>query len=184
MGALHRVGGRLREARVSAGLTLDELSARTRISTSTLSRLEAGKRQASLELVVPVAAALDLSLDVLVRDEQHDPRVRRTVTRRDGHVIAPLTHEQSPVHSYKISYPPGTEPPKLRSHDGHEWLYVLSGRLRLRVGDADVVLGRGEAAEFDTRLPHAMHAVGSSPAQVISMFNETGERMHLQSLGE
>ena len=63
-------------------------------------------------------------------------------------------------------------------HDGFEWVYVLTGKLRLRLGEQDLVLTRGEAAEFDTRVPHSLSAAGSAPAQVLSIFNSEGERMH------
>jgi quercetin dioxygenase-like cupin family protein len=82
------------------------------------------------------------------------------------------------VQTFKISYPPLATLPPLRVHDGFEWLYVLSGRLRLRLGEQDLILGRGEAAEFDTRVPHAMSAVGSRATEVLSIFNGDGERMH------
>ncbi|MGO3887000.1 MAG: helix-turn-helix domain-containing protein [Mycetocola sp.] len=181
---LDLVGQRLRDARHAANLTLDELSTRARISPSTLSRLESGKRQATLDLLVPLTGVLGISLDDLVRQQNTDPRVQRPVIKKDGHIIAPLTREQSPVQSYKITYPPRTELPELRTHEGYEWLYVLSGRLRLRVGDSELVLTSGEAAQFDTRLPHAMSADGSRPAQVISMFNEAGDQMHVHALGD
>ena len=93
-------------------------------------------------------------------------------------IIAPLAPEGSPVLTYKITYPAHSELPELRTHDGYEWLYVLTGKLRLRLGGQDLTLGRGEAAEFDTRTPHAMSAAGGRPAQVISIFNEAGARMH------
>jgi quercetin dioxygenase-like cupin family protein len=63
-------------------------------------------------------------------------------------------------------------------HDGFEWVYVLTGRLRLRLGEQDLVLTRGEAAEFDTRTPHAMNAAGARPVEVLSIFNAEGERIH------
>jgi transcriptional regulator with XRE-family HTH domain len=179
---IDQVGPRLRAARHAAGLTLEEVAARPGMSVSTLSRLEAGKRQASLALLVPVTRQLGIRLDDLVSPETPDPRVRRPVIRRDGLVIAPLALEGSPVRTYKITYPPVSELPALRTHDGFEWLYVLSGRLRLRVGEQDLVLGRGESAEFDTRTPHAMCAAGARPAQVVSIFNEAGERMHTRAI--
>lgn len=43
--------------------------------------------------------------------------------------------------------------PEPRAHDGHEWFYVLSGQVRLALGDKDGVLGPGEIAEFDTQVP-------------------------------
>ena len=104
--------------------------------------------------------------------------MRRAVIRREGHVIVPLMPEHSPVQTYRITYPPSSIVPELRVHEGWEWLTVLSGRLRLLLGEQDLVLGRGEAAEFDTRIPHAMVAVGRAPAHIISIFDETGARMH------
>jgi quercetin dioxygenase-like cupin family protein len=148
------------------------------MSTSTLSRLESGKRQATLELLVPLTRQLGIGLDDLVTPPVSDPRVRRPVVRRNGLVIAPLAPEDAPIATYKITYPPTSTPPEPRIHDGYEWLYVLSGKLRLVLGDQELILTRTEAAEFDTRIPHSMSAVGTRPAQVISIFNNDGIRMH------
>ncbi len=175
---LAQVGPRLRAARREHGWTLEDLARRASMSVSTLSRLESGKRQASLELLVPLTRQLGIRIDDLLGHDAPDPRVRRGVIRRDGLVIAPLALEGSPVHTYKIRYPARAALPELRTHDGFEWLYVLSGRLRLRLGTQDLTLSRGEAAEFDTRIPHAMSAAGGKPAEVLSIFNEAGVRMH------
>lgn len=181
MEALSEVGPRLRAARQDRGWTLEELAGRVAMSASTLSRLESGKRQASLELLVPLTRELGIRIDDLLTTEVPDPRVRRPVIRRDGMVIAPLAPEGASISTYKITYPPRRHAPEPRGHDGYEWLYVLSGRLRLVVGESDIVLTRGEAAEFDTRVPHCMSAVGPRPAQVISIFNAEGVRMHTHS---
>lgn len=175
---LDLVGPRLRAARRARGWTLEELACRAGMSASTLSRLEAGKRQAGLELLLPLTRHLGIRIDDLVRPGSHDPRVRRPVVHRDGLVIAPLTPEDAPVHTYRITFPPTASPPELRVHDGYEWLYVLSGRLRLRLGDQDLTLTRGEAAEFDTRVPHSISAAGRRAAEVISIFDRSGVRMH------
>ncbi|MGO1506919.1 Cys-tRNA(Pro) deacylase YbaK [Microbacterium esteraromaticum] len=175
---LTQLGLRLRAARQSRGWTLDELASRAGMSASTLSRLESGKRQASLELLLPLTRQLGVRIDDLVNPDSPDPRVRRPVIRRDGLIIAPLAPEGSPIHTYKITYPPVRTLPELRIHDGYEWVYVLSGRLRLRLGEQDLLLTRGEAAEFDTRTPHAMTAAGGKPAQVLSIFNDAGARIH------
>lgn len=175
---LDQVGARLRAARRTRGWTLEQLAARASMSASTLSRLESGKRQASLELLVPLVRHLGIRIDDLVQPESPDPRVQRPVIRRDGMIIAPLAPESSPIHTYKITYPPIKTLPEPRVHDGYEWLYVLTGKLRLILGDRDLVLGHGEAAEFDTRIPHSISAAGGRPAQVLSIFNDAGARMH------
>ena len=181
MDELQRLGPRLRAARQDRGWTLADLAARAGMSTSTLSRLESGKRQASLELLLPVTRQLGIRVDDLLDAPDRDPRVHRTTIRRDGMTIAPLTREASEVRAFKITYHPGAPECELQVHEGHEWLYVLSGRLRLSLAEREHVLGRGEAAEFDTTVPHLMQAEGTTPCEVISIFNTVGERLHLHS---
>jgi transcriptional regulator with XRE-family HTH domain len=181
--ALTQIGPRLRAARHDRGWTLDELAARAGMSPSTLSRLESGKRQASLELLLPLTRQLGLRVDDLLPPDPGDPRVHRPVQRRDGMVIAPLTLEHSPVQTFKVTYPPLEAAPEPRVHDGYEWLFVLSGRLRLRLLDHEHVIEPGEAAEFDTRMPHSISATLDGPAEVLSIFSATGERMHTHGAG-
>ncbi|MGJ8722660.1 MAG: helix-turn-helix domain-containing protein [Salinibacterium amurskyense] len=175
---LDQVGPRLRAARHERGLTLEDAARQAQMSPSTLSRLESGKRQASLELLVPLTRQLGIRIDDLIAPAVRDPRVRRPTVQRDGITIVPLAPDGSAIQTYKITYQPTVAECELRVHDGYEWLYVLSGKLRLRLGEQDLVLNRGEAAEFDTRVPHAISAAGKSPAQILSIFNHEGERMH------
>lgn len=183
MDELQQLGPRLRAARQERGWTLDELAGSAGMSPSTLSRLESGKRQASLELLLPLTRRLGIRVDDLLQPQDRDPRVHRSAVRRDGMTIAPLTHEQSEVRAYKITYSPDAPERDLQVHDGREWLYVLSGRLRLALGAREHVLGRGEAAEFETTTPHRMSAAGDRPAEVISIFSAVGERLHLHATG-
>ncbi|MFC7765705.1 helix-turn-helix domain-containing protein [Leucobacter soli] len=107
MDELAHLGERLRAYRLGRDLTLEQLAARTAVSISTLSRLESGKRQASLELLLPITRSLGIGLDDLIRPQAPDPRVTGTAVRRDGMLIARLSPEGSPVQTYKITYPPG-----------------------------------------------------------------------------
>ena len=175
---LDQIGPRLRAARRSRGLTLDGLAERAGMSPSTLSRLESGKRQAALELLLPLTRELGIRIDDLLPPAPADPRVHRRVQRRDGMVIAPLTLEQAPVRAFKIVHPPRAEAPPSGVHDGYEWLYVLSGRVRLVLDDREHVVEQGEAAEFDTRTPHSLSATADGPAEVLSIFSPAGERIH------
>jgi transcriptional regulator with XRE-family HTH domain len=179
------IGPRLKSWREKRSMTLAELSRTTGISASTLSRLEAGKRAPNLELVVPIARALRLELDDIVPRAAPDPRVSRT-TKRVGDIrFETLSPESSPVQTFKVTFPPNpsgaTAIPELKVHDGQEWLYILSGRLRLVIGEQEVTLGPGEAAEFDTRLPHWLTATGNEPVEMLSIFSKEGKRIHLRA---
>ena len=183
--SLALIGPRLKSWREKRSMTLAELSKTTGISSSTLSRLEAGKRAPNLELVVPIARALRLELDDIVPRAAPDPRVSRTTKRVGETQYETLSPDSSPVQTYKVTFPAKPagiiEVPEPRVHDGQEWLYVLSGRLRLVIGEQDVTLAPGEAAEFDTRIPHWLSATGSGPAEILSIFSKEGKRIHLRA---
>ncbi|MFC3451306.1 helix-turn-helix domain-containing protein [Amycolatopsis speibonae] len=173
--AIELIAPRLRRAREKKGTTLVELSRATGISTSTLSRLESGQRKPSLELVLPVIAALGVRVDEIVSS----PRVLEPP--EDGRVLIPLTRHEDGPRAYKMTIPAGDDEPRPRTHTGREWLYVLRGRLRLVLGDQDVVLGPGEAAEFDCRTPHWFGANGRGRVEVLSLFDKRGERVHVRA---
>ncbi|MFJ3219598.1 helix-turn-helix domain-containing protein [Kitasatospora sp. NPDC086801] len=182
---LTTVGPRLRALRRERGTTLAKLAAATGISLSTLSRLESGQRKPTLELLLPLAREYRVPLDELVgAPATGDPRVHPRPVTRNGQTIIPLTRHLGGLHAFKQIMPPGrgTEPElELKVHEGYEWLYVLSGRLRLVLGSHDLVLTAGEAAEFDTRTPHAFGNAGPQPVEFLSLFGPQGERIHVRA---
>lgn len=183
-GVLIAVGPRLRALRRQRDLTLAGLSAATGISVSTLSRLESGQRRPNLELLLPLARALEVPLDELVgAPPTGDPRVHLRPVTRHGMTLVPLTRRAGGVQAYKHVLRPGRRPqePEPQVHEGYEWLYVLNGRLRLVLGEQDLVLSPGEAAEFDTRVPHWFGAVGTEPVEFLTLFGRQGERAHLRA---
>jgi transcriptional regulator with XRE-family HTH domain len=180
--SLDLVGPRLRKVREQRGVTLTEVAERTGISKSTLSRLETGQRKPSLELLLPLARAYRVPLDDLVgAPEVGDPRIRLKPRRVHGRTVLPLTRHPGGVQAWKIVIPADQTTPQPRAHDGYEWLYVLTGRMRLVLGDRDLVLEPGEAADFDTRLPHWFGSAGDGPAEVLSIFGRPGEQMHVRA---
>ena len=178
---LDQVGSRLRQIRVLRKITLVDLSERTGISKSTLSRLENGQRRPSLELLLPLAQAYRIPLDELVgAPDTGDPRIRLKPRRVKGRTVLPLTPPGG-VQAWKIIISSTQSTPALRTHDGYEWLYVLSGSMRLILDEEDIVLGVGEAVEFDTTRPHWFGSTGDGPAEVLSLFGRPGERIHVRA---
>lgn len=179
------VGPRLRKVREQRGVTLAVVSEQTGISKSTLSRLENGQRKPSLELLLPLAQVYRVPLDDLVgAPEVGDPRIRLKARRVHGRTVLPLTRHPDGIQAWKIIIPVSQSTPKLRAHDGYEWLYVLTGRMRLIQGAQDLVLGAGEAAEFDTQTPHWFGSTGGEPAEVLSIFGRPGERIQVRDTSE
>ncbi|HTG46438.1 MAG TPA: XRE family transcriptional regulator [Actinomycetota bacterium] len=175
------VGPRLKRVREHRGATLAQLSAATGISKSTLSRLEAGQRKPSLELLLPIAQAHQVPLDELVgAPEIGDPRIPLGTpqVRRNGRTVYPLSRQPRDLHAWKVVIPPEPGPPELRTHEGYEWFYVLEGELRLIVANHDLVMHQDEVAEFETRFPHWFGSANGEPVAILSLLSQHGERTH------
>jgi transcriptional regulator with XRE-family HTH domain len=179
---LAEVGPRLRRLRTHRGVTLTELAAKTGISKSTLSRLETGQRKPSLELLLPIAHAHHVPIDELVgAPEIGDPRIRPKARKRNGRIVIPLSENTRGLSAWKVLIPPERGEPELRIHEGYEWLYVLSGRLRLILGDHDITMGLGEVAEFDTKVPHWFGPADDQPVEVLSLHNRAGHHPNVRA---
>ena len=176
------VGARLRALRRGRGITLADLAAETGLTGSTLSRLENGKLRPTLEQLLPLARAYGVPLDDLVAaPATGDPRIHLRPVRRSGLTVVPLTRRPGGIQAYKVIYPPAGRSPtdRMQTHDGYEWFYVLDGPVRFVLAGQEYLLGPGEAAEFDTSLPHWIGSAGSQPAELLTLFGAQGERAHL-----
>jgi transcriptional regulator with XRE-family HTH domain len=183
--ALNAVGPRLKQLRLRRDITLADLAEVTGISVSTLSRLEAGLRRPTLEQLLPLASAYGATLDELVdAPPTGDPRINlRPIACGGGATILPLTRRAGGIQAYKFVLPAGDDDrePDLRTHEGYDWAYVLNGMLRLVLGEHDMVLKPGEAAEFDTRTPHWFGATSAGPVEYLSLIGKQGERAHIRA---
>jgi transcriptional regulator with XRE-family HTH domain len=176
------VGPRLRALRRARGTTLADLADETGLTASTLSRLENGKLRPTLEQLLPLARAHGVPLDELVAaPPTGDPRIHMKPVRRSGYTVVPLTRRAGGVQAYKVVYPPAGRSPTTepQTHEGYEWFYVLDGEVRFLLGEQEFRLGPGEAAEFDTRIPHRIDSADSRPAELLTLFGPQGERAHL-----
>lgn len=179
---IDQIAPRLRRARQQKGISLADLTRATGISTSTLSRLESGGRKPSLELLLPITAALGIPLDEIVAAPRVvDPRIPQRPTGKDGRILIPLSRHQGEPRAYKMTIPAHDDEPHLRTHAGYEWLYVLRGQLRVRLGQHDFILRAGEAAEFDCQTPHWFGAANRGGVEILSLFGKQGERIHLRT---
>jgi quercetin dioxygenase-like cupin family protein len=100
---------------------------------------------------------------------------------RSGMTSMPLSRRPGGTQAFKLIIPARQHgaTPEPQSHEGYEWLYVLNGRVRLVLGDQDLVLVPGEAAEFDTDVPHWPGTADAAPAELLILFGPPGERAHL-----
>jgi transcriptional regulator with XRE-family HTH domain len=175
----HVVRTRLRSLRNTLGLSLDELAERTNLSPSTISRIETGKRTISLDVLLPLAAALQVDLDVLLDVQRDEDVVIRPAPSTTGkRTTWMLSRPTGSTIAIKVRIEPARTKPEQRVHPGHDWFFVLEGRVRLFLGERELVVEAGEAAEFGTMTPHAFTAL-DGPAELIMIFDRDGQRAHV-----
>lgn len=172
---------RLRSLRHALGWSLDDLAKRTHLSASTISRIETGKRAISLDILLTLARALQVDVNSLLdAHEDDDIVIRPSPSRWQGVTTWPLSRPTSNTHAIKMRLEPVTKRPDPQVHPGHDWLFVLSGRLQLTIGERQFVVNPGEAAEFSTMTPHAIDAI-DEPAEFILILDRDGQRAHLHN---
>ncbi len=138
-----RVRARLRQTRFERGLTVAQVAERAAMTASTVSRLETGARRLTLAHVERLAAALDVSTDALLAARPSPEPAH------DGRTWSPVGPERPEgPRVYRVTLP--VEEPVRHQHEGHQWLHVLDGTVRLLVGSTDRVLQAGDTAEFST----------------------------------
>ncbi len=170
---------RLRSLRTTLGLSLDELAERANLSPSTISRVETGKRTISLDILLPLAAALQVHLDALLDVRSDDDVVIRPTPSTSGRRTTwMLSRPTGSIIAVKMRLEPTRRKTEQRVHPGHDWFFVTEGRVRLSLGDRDIIVEAGEAAEFATMTPHAFAAI-DGPAELIMIFDSDGQRAHV-----
>lgn len=173
---LDAIGPRLRRLRRIRGLTLASVAAQAGLSVSSLSRIETRNRQPTLDMLIPLARTYRVSLDQLVAaPNTGDPRVHlEPHASATGGVVVPLTQHRGGVQVFKHVL--GPREPRLVSHKGHAWLYVLAGTLRLLIGDDEYTLNPGETAQFDPITPHWFGPADDLPVEILHLFGPNGDR--------
>ena len=170
---------RLRSLRNTLGLSLNELAARTNLSPSTISRVETGNRTLSLDVLIPLAAALQVDLDSLLDLHSDDDVVIHPVpSTSGGRTTWRLSRSTGNIIAVKLRLEPAAQKSGQRVHPGHDWFFVTEGRVRLQLGEREIVVETGEAAEFATMTPHSMAAI-DEPAELIMIFDRDGQRAHV-----
>jgi transcriptional regulator with XRE-family HTH domain len=178
------IRSRIRGLRQARGWSLDALAARCHVSASTVSRIETGHRRITIDQLVPIARALDTTIDQLVesRDDE-DVLIRPRRDRAHGATTWVLSSESGPggltVAKQRITR--RRPPAELGVHPGHDWFTVLSGTARLHLGRRVILVEAGQAAQFSTMEPHAITA-HDGPVEILIILDRFGHRAHLEAV--
>jgi transcriptional regulator with XRE-family HTH domain len=191
------MGERLREARRARSLSLRTLAERLGVSPSLISQIETGRANPSVSTLYAIAAELDVSLDELLFNDRRPaepaapartemsstsgtmapaPPVQRAADRHSIRLASGVNWErlttlsEPGVEFLHVTYEVGgasSPPDAFQRHPGHEWGYVLSGRLQVRIGFDEYVLQPGDAISINSSIPHRLATLGEEPVHAI-----------------
>lgn len=166
------VAPRLRDLRRRRGLTLEAAAQRAGLSPAHLSRLETGRRQPSLPMLLSLARIYGTTVAELLGElaPEHDPVIRagrREPSEADGWTYHQVGGAGRAMQALRLIVPYGAQGDLVRVHPGEEWLYVLDGRVRLSLGETVHELGPGDSAHYDSLTPHRIAAATRDGAEML-----------------
>ncbi|MFD5073608.1 helix-turn-helix domain-containing protein [Streptomyces sp. NPDC058371] len=166
------VAPQLRALRRRASLTLEVASRAAGLSPAHLSRLETGQRQPSLPMLLALARIYGTTVSELLGETvaERDAVVRAAdvePSEAGGWTYWPAGAPGRGMQALRVHVPYGAQGDIVRVHPGEEWLYVLRGRLRLRLGDTAHALAPGDSAHFDSGTPHRIAAADRDGAELL-----------------
>lgn len=166
------LGARLRELRTASRLTLDAAAARVGLSPAHLSRLETGLRQPSLPVLLGLSRAYATPVAALLGESPSapEPVVRAAEvegSRAGGWTYQPIGLPGRGMQPLRIHVPAEAQEQVVRVHPGEEWLYVLTGTLRLHLDEQEYRLKPGDAAHFDSMRPHRIAAASRAGVDLL-----------------
>jgi transcriptional regulator with XRE-family HTH domain len=166
------VAPQLRALRRQAALTLEAAARAAGLSPAHLSRLETGQRQPSLPMLLALARVYGTTVSQLLGETvaDRDAVVRAAdmePTEAGGWTYWQAGAPGRGMQALRLQVPYGSQGDIVRVHPGEEWLYVLKGRLRLRLGDTAHRLAPGDSAHFDSLTPHRIAALDADGVELL-----------------
>ncbi len=170
-----KLGGSLKKARESKGLTLDAVALKCGYSKALISRIENNNVSPSIDSLSKIAAALNLSLyDIFASSPTNETVIYRKADRQkfkieDGNfeieILAPYPSENTMLPILYSGLPGSHSNHRPEERAGQEWAIVLEGKVEVTVGNQQYLLKKGDTIYFNSGIPHKYANVGKTPAK-------------------
>jgi transcriptional regulator with XRE-family HTH domain len=196
MNSSQQSGLRSRDLRRRNGLTLEQLASQVGISTGHLSRFERGEKSLSVAALIRLAHALDTSTSALLGEEPeatdiHLVRSREAsvheVRDESGHYnYVPLSGMENATHEvFLVTLVEREFRTSVAYHAGRELIYLLRGKLSVRIGGTEIVLEQGDYLEFPGHYQHEVESLApASEMLVIVLDDQPGRYVRFISPGD
>jgi transcriptional regulator with XRE-family HTH domain len=183
------VGERVRRVREAKGLTPQDVCQRTGLDPETLASIEQGTFSPPLGVIIRLAKALEMRMGYFIAGEEERPftlvrrRDRKLVSRYDAkkgryygyefESLAPLKKDRH-MEPFLVTLEPAPTEHERSTHEGQEFIYVLKGRMEVRLADEIHILEPGDAIYYDSNVPHLVKCHGSEATKILAVLYAKG----------
>ena len=169
---LDSVGGKIKNARLTKGVALDFVANETGFSTEYLESVEAGEAMPPVGTILQIARALDIDSALLLKEQDTGmtDRISASSKRTDNYAYKTLTPgvEKKHLKAFQITIDPMQDHSGVSyQHEGEEFVYVLSGKVQVLVGDNVNMLTEGDSLHFNSGIRHKLSNLAEEKAVLV-----------------
>ena len=173
------IGIRLASLRDDCGFTVAEMAEKLGVDIETYEAYEGGNKDFSFSFIYNAAEILGVDVLDLISGDQPTLSMCSMVKKGKGYSVQreeeydykhlAYTFRNKKSEPFLVTIKPNDEAPVLHGHEGQEFNYVISGKVRFYIGDISYELEEGDSVYFDSSIPHAEQAMGDEQAQFIAV---------------
>ena len=178
------MGMRFKKARESRGLSIFDIYLRTNIDVDSLTQIEEGQIMPPLGTVIKLAKALDLKIGYFISGEEGKTYTivrsgdRKTTSRYDsgkekhhGYTYQSLAPNKTDRHMdpFMVILEPAETEEERSTHDGQEFIFVMEGKMEVRLAEEIHILEPGDSIYYDSTVPHLVKCHGKETTKILAV---------------
>jgi len=165
-------GKKIKTVRTQKKITLDQVANDTGYKKDYLKKIEAGTVIPPVGAILQISRALQIDSGLLLKDQEEkvEKRAKAYVKRTDNYAYTTLTPgaENKHLKAFRVNIQAMKEHKKVAyQHEGEEFVYVLSGRIEIEIGENLNTLKKGESLHFNSAIKHKLRNIGKTDAELL-----------------
>lgn len=170
--ALIPVGKKIKKVRVEKDISLERMANETGYSIDYIKKIEAGKKIPPVGTLLQIARALKIDSGFFLKEQEDklNDRIQAFTKRTDNYAYTTLTPgaENKHLKAFRVTIDAKQDHKGVGyQHEGEEFVYVISGRIEVVVGEHINTLDEGESLQFNSAIRHKLKNIGEKEARLL-----------------
>lgn len=166
------IGKKIKQVRTEKKISLDRVANDTGYSVDYLKELEAGKKMPPVGTLLQISRALEIDSGYFLREQEANlkKRVKAYTKRTEDYAYTTLTPgaENKHLKAFRVTIEAMAEHKGVGyQHEGEEFVYVLSGKVEVTVGENVNALEKDDSLHFNSGIRHQLKNIGEDAAELI-----------------